>query len=133
MTSTFYGAFTPAASVVEIDETVVFNAGAFHVPPVSEATVRIVPPPRRPHVKPRFEERRSFGYVGSRNEPPLLGIDPAETGALPLAVQALIDREQDAARRRRMARGRHRSAVQPGLFARLLRGVGFRRGRRDSY
>jgi hypothetical protein len=122
MTSTFYGAFTPAASVVEIDETVVFNAGAFHVPPA-----------RRPHVKPRFEERRSFGYVGSRNEPPLLGIDPAETGALPLAVQALIDREQDAARRRRMARGRHRSAVQPGLFARLLRGVGFRRGRRDSY
>jgi hypothetical protein len=113
MTSTFYGAFTPAASVFEPDDTVTFLSGAFHVPPVAEAaTRRIVPPFRRPNAvgEARVRIPRTIGIVD----------EPLTTDSLPPFAAY-------AARREAMPyEGRHRLT----LFARLLRSLG--RGRRDG-
>jgi hypothetical protein len=123
MTSMIYGPYGQPVAL-DLTETVTFHH------PIGEATTRLVPPPRRPAAHPeRFERRRSFSYLGSHREP-LIGLDPAETGALPLAVQAVIDRERRASDRRRRPVGCHRRADQPGLLARLL--ARFGRGRRDG-
>lgn len=123
MTAMIYGAYGKPVAL-DLEDTVTFHH------PIGEATQRLVPPPRRPAAHPeRFERRRSFSYLGSHGEP-LIGLDPAETGTLPLAVQAVIDRERRALDRRRRPVGCHRKAVQPGLVARLL--ALFGRGRRDG-
>jgi hypothetical protein len=125
MTSMIYGAYgRPVA--LDLDDTVSYLLPE-DLTTRDLSTYRNTPPVRRPAADPgRFERRRSFSYLGSHGEP-LIGIDPASTAALPLAVQAVIDRERRASDRRRMAPGRHRAANQPSLLARL-----FGRGRRDG-
>lgn len=101
--------------VLTLDDTV-----GFVLPPTVETTQRLVPPPRRPNAvgEKRIRIPRTIGIVDS----------PCQTGALPLAVQAVIDRERAAAERRRAQYvGRHH---RPGLLARWFRAL--RLGRRDG-
>lgn len=100
--------------VIDIDDTV-----TIHQP--GETTRRIIPAPRRPVANPnpnRFEERRSFAFVGRLTEPPLMGLEPASTGTLPLPAQAAISRERAAAHRRRA--GRHRLPAGRGWLLRVV-------------
>jgi hypothetical protein len=101
--------------VYDIEDTV-----TLHVP--SEVTERITPPHRRPNaVPPPFEERRSFGYVGSTGEIPL-GIHADRTPVVD-ELQMRFNRYYSAT----LPKGRHRQSGQPGWFARLLRWIGGRR------
>jgi hypothetical protein len=104
--------------VIELDDTVTLHL------PENAPTQRITPPFRRPDATPpRFEQRRSFGYVGDTGEIPL-GVQPEQA---PVAdeLQQRFDLFYGATRTADPAyASRHRA---PGPFARLLRWIGGRR------